>query len=57
MQNPHLLVPLVLGKLLILYLITTEKAMGCELGQLDESGRKERAVYYMSKKFTYYKFR
>jgi hypothetical protein len=50
-------VPLVLGKLLILYLIKTEKAMGCELGQLDESGRKERAIYYMSKKFTYYKFR
>ena len=26
--------------------------MGCMLGQHDESGKKERAVYYLSKKFT-----
>ncbi|KAG8502290.1 hypothetical protein CXB51_001975 [Gossypium anomalum] len=26
--------------------------MGCVLGQLDESGRKEKAIYYLSKKFT-----
>ncbi|KAK5842169.1 hypothetical protein PVK06_004499 [Gossypium arboreum] len=26
--------------------------MGCVLGQHDESGRKERAIYYLSKKFT-----
>ena len=26
--------------------------MGCVLGQHDESGRKEHAIYYLSKKFT-----
>ena len=26
--------------------------MGCMLGQHDKSGKKERAVYYLSKKFT-----
>jgi len=26
--------------------------MGCVLGQHDESGRKEQAIYYLSKKFT-----
>ena len=26
--------------------------MGCMLGQHDESGKKERVVYYLSKKFT-----
>jgi hypothetical protein len=28
--------------------------MGCVLGQLDESGKKARAIYYLSKKFTEY---
>ena len=28
--------------------------MGCVLGQSDETGRKERAIYYLSKKFTDY---
>jgi len=46
------LVPPVHGKPLILYLIITERAMGCVLGQHDESGRKEIMVYYLSKKFT-----
>ena len=26
--------------------------MGCVLGQHDESGKKEKAIYYLSKKFT-----
>ncbi|XP_061979625.1 uncharacterized protein LOC133700079 [Populus nigra] len=30
----------------------TEAAMGCVLGQHDETRRKERAIYYLSKKFT-----
>ncbi|KAA3483325.1 hypothetical protein EPI10_005509 [Gossypium australe] len=29
-----------------------QNSMGCVLGQHDESGRKERAIYYLSKKFT-----
>ncbi|XP_061947896.1 uncharacterized protein LOC133671224 [Populus nigra] len=52
MQKPPLLVPPVPGKPLILYLTVTESAMGCVLGQHDESGRKEQAIYYLSKKFT-----
>ncbi|XP_073264252.1 uncharacterized protein [Populus alba] len=50
--NPPLLVPPVPERPLILYLTVTETAMGCVLGQHDETGRKERAIYYLSKKFT-----
>ena len=35
-----------------MYLIVLENSMGCVLGQHDESGRKEYAIYYLSKKFT-----
>ena len=31
-----------------------EKSMGCVLGQHDETGKKEHAIYYLSKKFTDY---
>ncbi|XP_052877204.1 uncharacterized protein LOC128283844 [Gossypium arboreum] len=41
-------------KPLILYLTVFENSMGCVLGQHDESGRKEKAIYYLSKKFTEY---
>ncbi|KAA3458454.1 gag/pol polyprotein [Gossypium australe] len=37
---------------LILYLSVFDNSMGCVLGQHDESGRKEKAIYYLSKKFT-----
>ncbi|XP_016740274.2 uncharacterized protein [Gossypium hirsutum] len=37
---------------LILYLTVFDNSMGCVLGQHDETGRKERAIYYLSKKFT-----
>ena len=30
------------------------RSMGCVLGQHDETGRKEQAIYYLSKKFTDY---
>ena len=49
--KPPLLVPPVPKRPLILYLTVTGTAMGCVLGQQDESGRKERAIYYLSKKF------
>ena len=34
-----------------------EKSMGCVLGQHDEIGRKEQAIYYLSKKFMDYESR
>ena len=37
---------------MILYLTVLENSMGCVLGLHDEFGRKEHAIYYMSKKFT-----
>ena len=57
LTNPPVLVPSVPGKPLILYLIVHEKSMGCVLGQHDETGRKERAIYYLRKKFTDYESR
>jgi hypothetical protein len=50
--NPPMLVPPVSERPLILYLTVTETSMGCILGQHDETRRKERAIYYLSKKFT-----
>ena len=55
--NPPVLVPPVQGRPLILYLTVHEKSMGCVLGQHDETGRKEQAIYYLSKKFTDYESR
>ena len=57
LTNPPVLVPPVQGKLLILYLTVHEKSMGCVLGQHDETGRKEQAIYYLNKKFTDYELR
>ena len=54
LTNASVLVPLVPGRPLILYLTVHERSMGCVLGQDDETGRKERAIYYLSKKFTDY---
>lgn len=34
-----------------------EASMSCVLDQRDETGRKERAIYYLSKKFTDYETR
>jgi len=53
LQNLLLLVPPIPGRPLILYLTTNERGMRCVLGQHDEYGMKERAIYYLSKKFTY----
>ena len=41
--------PPVEGRPLIMYLTVLERPMGCVLGQHDESGRKEHAIYYLSK--------
>ena len=52
LQKPPILLPPVEGRPLIMYLTVLEDSMGCVLGQHDESGRKEHAIYYLSKKFT-----
>ena len=54
LTNALVLVPPVPKRPLILYLTVHERSMGCVLGQHDEIGRKEHAIYYLSKKFTDY---
>ena len=49
--NPPVLVAPTPGRPLFLYLTVLPESMGCVLGQKDEEGR-ERAIYYLSKKFT-----
>jgi len=39
---------------LIFYMTILDESMGCMLGQHDESGKRERSVYYLSKMFTAY---
>ena len=55
LSNPPILVPPISEKPLILYLTVHERAMGCVLGQRDESKKKEHAIYYLRKKFIEYK--
>ena len=38
----------------MLYLSISNSAFGCVLGQYNEIGKKERAIYYIRKKFTLY---
>ncbi|GAU51898.1 hypothetical protein TSUD_416830, partial [Trifolium subterraneum] len=52
LMEPPILIPPVEGRPLIMYLTVLEGSMGCVLGQQDETGRKEHAIYYLSKKFT-----
>ncbi|GAU39398.1 hypothetical protein TSUD_397040 [Trifolium subterraneum] len=52
LMEPPILFPPVEGRPLIMYLTVLEESMGCVLGQQDETGRKEHAIYYLSKKFT-----
>ncbi|MGQ8683146.1 ribonuclease H family protein, partial [Klebsiella pneumoniae] len=54
LSNPLVLVPPREGSPLLLYLSVSDSAFGCVLGQHDETGKKERAIYYISKKFTPY---
>ena len=41
----------------MLYLSVSDNAFGCVLGQHDETGKKEKAIYYISKKFNPYESR
>ncbi|KAK2423436.1 hypothetical protein QL285_033889 [Trifolium repens] len=52
LQEPPILTPPVPGRPLLIYLTVLEGSMGCVLGQHDETGRKEHAIYFLSKKFT-----
>ncbi|KAA3482910.1 RNA-directed DNA polymerase (Reverse transcriptase), Ribonuclease H [Gossypium australe] len=52
LSNAPVFMPPNLDRPLILYLVVFKNSMRCVLGQHDESGRKERAIYYLSKKFT-----
>ncbi|XP_070017474.1 uncharacterized protein [Nicotiana sylvestris] len=54
LSNPPVLVPPEPGKSLFLYLTVLENSFGCVLGQHDVTGKRERASYYLSKKFTSY---
>lgn len=59
MRNAKLLVlvPKVAERPLTLYLTVNEKSMGCILGQQNETGKKEHAIYYLSNRFTDYEVR
>ncbi|KAI5397014.1 hypothetical protein KIW84_063007 [Lathyrus oleraceus] len=52
MSEPPILSSPVEERPLIMYLTVLEDSMGCVLGQQDELGKKEYAIYYLSKKFT-----
>ncbi|XP_070002051.1 uncharacterized protein [Nicotiana sylvestris] len=54
LSKPHVLVPPKPGRLLFLYLSLMDNSFGCVLGQHDETGKQEQAIYYLSKKFTNY---
>ena len=53
-MKPPILVPPIPEKLLLLYLITTDIAMGALLAQYLEESRKENVIYYISKKMLAY---
>ncbi|XP_070022326.1 uncharacterized protein [Nicotiana sylvestris] len=57
LSKPYVLVPPEPGRPLLLYLSVLNGTFGCVLGQHDETGRKEQAIYYLSKKFTPYEAR
>ncbi|XP_025982649.1 uncharacterized protein, partial [Glycine max] len=52
LANPPVLMPPVTGRPFFLYMTVLDESMGCVLGQHDDSGKKEQAIYYLSKKFT-----
>nr|XP_016442432.1 PREDICTED: uncharacterized protein LOC107767847 [Nicotiana tabacum] len=54
LSKPPMLVPPKPGRPLLLYIFVLDGAFGCILGQHDETGRKEQAIYYLSKKFIPY---
>jgi len=57
LQNPPILVLPTPNWPLILYLTIFLRSMGAVLGQHDDSGKKEQAIYYLSKRFNDYESR
>ncbi|XP_015054762.1 uncharacterized protein LOC107001107 [Solanum pennellii] len=55
LSNSPVLVPPREGSPLFLYLSVSDNTFGCIIVQHDVTGKKERAIYYISKKFTPYK--
>jgi len=51
LRNPPVLMPPIPNRPLLLYVTVQEESMGALLAQHDETGKKERAIYYLSKKF------
>ncbi|XP_058068594.1 uncharacterized protein LOC131217661 [Magnolia sinica] len=52
--NPPVLMPLTPGRPLLLYISVAAEAIGYVLGQHDDTGRKEQAIYYLSLQFISY---
>ncbi|XP_049382712.1 uncharacterized protein LOC125847050 [Solanum stenotomum] len=53
-SNPPVLVPPREGSPLLLYIFVSNNALRFIFGQHDKTGKKERVIYYLSKKFTLY---
>jgi ribonuclease HI len=51
LKSPPVLMPPVPNRPLLLYVTVHEESMGALLAQHDDTGKKERAIYYLSKKF------
>ena len=56
MLSPPVLVSPMPGRLLFLYLSVSDMTLGYMLAQIDDS-RKERAIYYLSKRMLEYEMR
>ncbi|XP_070040325.1 uncharacterized protein [Nicotiana tomentosiformis] len=54
LSNPPVLVLPEPGSPLFIYLSVMDSSFGCVLGQHDVTGKREQAIYYLSKKFTIY---
>jgi hypothetical protein len=57
LMNAPVLSPPVPGRPLLLYVSTTETALGAVLAQHDDTGKKEKAIYYLSKTLLDYETR
>ena len=53
-MNPLVLSVPISGKPLLLYVAVTESSIGVVLAQHDEDGKKEKAIYYLSRTFLDY---
>lgn len=54
LSSPPVLVPPREGSPLLLYLSVLDNTFRCVLGLHDETRKKKREIYYLSKKFTLY---